>query len=500
MEYKSSNKSIFAYVKENVQKYGEKVMLLNETESYTFKEFFAIYNYLIFKFKSWGIGKGKTVAVTPPRSIDAPFVLFAVVATEAVLVLSDPQKTVEEYLGHCSAKIDHDYIIRQNGYGVWLCECKDGRVFTFNKNDGVGFEDVADAPLTCDNETPSYIFFTSGSTGKSKAALLTQYAMLNNGYNQLSLSGGTDKDITILIMPLHHVFGVQILESNIAMGCKIFIPKTREKHYVLDCIEKYEVNHLDAVPTFYYMLLEAQKERPRDLSKFKKGIIAGGAYSKQQFISIENGLGIKVCPSYGMTETSTVVCFTPINATLENRSKGIGQFLPTIDGVLKTADGKIVTETGGVGEICVRGYCVMKGYITDHGLDLPVDEDGYFHTGDLAYIDENDYLYIVGRCKDIIIRGGENISPLKIQNAIVEMEGVLDAHIVGVPSEKYGEEVGACIVANGVSQEDVIEYLTPLLKKYEIPTKYLFLEKMPALSGTGKPDKQLIIKLLSKQH
>lgn len=492
------NKSLHALILENAKRYAEKEVLISERERYTWAEFFRIYNYLVDIFKNWGIGKGKTVVIASPRNIDAPFVIFAAVATEAIVVLSDPQRTVEEFLGNCSAKIDHDYIIRQNHYGVWICESKDGGVYKFNKKDGYNYEKMAEAPMTCDAKTASYIFFTSGSTGKSKAALLTQYGLINNGLNQLILGGGTSADSAILVMPTYHIFGLQILNSNLAMGGSIIIPETRNTNYVLDMVEKHQVTRFDTVPTYYYMLIDAQRQHPRDLTSLKRAIVAGGAYSRQQFIKIEKELSLTLCPSYGMTETSTVLCFTPVEASLETRSKGVGKFLPNVEGVLKKTNGEIIEKIGDIGEICVRGDCLMIGYITEDGvIDKHVDEDGYFHTGDLGYCDEDGFLYIVGRCKDIIIRGGENISPLRINNLIVEMEGVKDAFVVGVPSEKYGEEVGVCIVGK-VTEEDVKAYLKDFVKKYEIPTRYLFTDKIPALPSTGKPDKQAIIKLLTK--
>lgn len=498
MNYGLSEKTIYAYFCENAKLYANDTALLSERERYTWKQFFEIYNYLIDVFRSWGISKGKTVVIAAPRNVDAPFVIFAAVATEAIVVLSDPNRAVAYFLNDCSAKIDHDFIIRQNAYGVWICEGKDGAVHTFCKTDGVGYAKRANAPMTCDEKTPTYIFFTSGSTGKSKAALLTQYGMINNGRNNLIIGGGTQKDRTMLIMPLYHVFGLQILESNLTMGGCIMIPETRDADYVLDCVEKYKINHLDAVPTYYYILTDAQKRRPREISCLEKGIIAGGAYSAQQFINIEEGLGITLSPSYGMTETATALCFTPVDASREVRVRGIGKFNPLLDCVIRDLDGNIVEEPEKVGEICVRGYCLALGYLQKEGVGLPLDGEGYFHTGDLAYFDENGFLYLAGRCKDMIIRGGENISPLRIANLISEIDGVRDVYVTGVPSEKYGEEVGACIVGENVFEEIVKEHLKERLPKNEIPSVYLFVNKMPSLSGTGKPDRNRIIKELTE--
>ena len=139
----------------------------------------------------------------------------------------------------------------------------------------------------------------------------------------------------------------------------------------------------------------------------------------------------------------------------------------------------------------------MIGYIeTDGNVSLPLDKDGYFHTGDLAYRDEEGFLYIVGRCKDLIIRGGENISPLRIQEKIVEMDGVENAYVLGVPSEKYGEEVGVCVQSSTVTEAQIKEYLKAFLNKTEIPSRYVFVDKLPALA-IGKPDKMSILKLFN---
>ena len=498
-QFELSNKSIYAYFYENTVKFPDRTAYMSETESYTWKEAFRMFNYLVKRFKDWGMGKGKMVAIRSPRTIDAPFVILAAVSTESTITICDHARTAADFLSNCTAPLKPDFIIGQNYYGVWTVHTKEGKIHTFDKKDGENFSEELIAPMTCAKEDQNYIFFTSGSTGKSKAAILSQYSLDNNRY-QLITNGDTHEGKTVMIMPIHHIFGVAIMQANMSVGACVMFPKTRDPEYVLDFIEKYKCNRIDTVPTYYFMLIDAQKRKARDISSLKHGVIAGGAYSKQQFLYIEENLGLTISPSYGMTETSTVVCFTAVQESLEVRSTGLGKFIPHVEGVLKSLDGKLIHETGVTGEICVRGASLMIGYIEPNGeVRLPLDKDGYFHTGDLAYRDEEGFLYMTCRCKDIIIRGGENISPLRIQEKIAEMEGVKNVCVIGVPSEKYGEEVGACVQAKGVTEEEIKDFLKDFFNKSEIPSKFLFVEEIPALA-IGKPDKQTIQKMFAKKY
>lgn len=493
---KLSNKTIYAYFQENCQKYPQKTAFLNEEESYTWQESFRMYSYLIQKFKNCGIGKGKTVTIATPRHLDSPFVIFAAVATQAYIMLCDSNREIGDFLKNCAATIAPDYVIRQNLFGKWILESKDGQLLSFDKRDGLDFTEMVTAPLTCDEKEGSYIFFTSGSTGKSKAALVTQYALLNNLKFMAHCTGCDENDKTLLVAPLSHVLGLGMFHEVVIMGTTCCIPLSREPAHILDVIEQYRCTRTVNVLTYFYLLIDEQNKRPRDISSLRKGLIGGGSCSKQQFQYIVNALDMDMlCPVYGMTESSGILTYMPYTESLERRSTYLGKPSPYIDWALKDFNGNRIDALHRDGEFCVKGNTLMLGYVSENGeLSMPVDEEGYFHTGDMMYIDEEGFLYIVGRCKDIIIRGGENISPLPIKNKISEIKGVIDVCVVGVPSEKYGEEVGACVQAEGVTEEEITDYLKEFLHKHELPSRYVFVDKIPLL-GVGKPDKKRILEL-----
>ena len=494
-----SNKTIHAYFQENSRNYPQKTAFFNEEESYTWSQSYQMYCYLIRKFQDFGMGKGKIVAIVAPRHLDTPFVVFAAVATQAYVMLCDPKREIGEFLKNCTGKISPDYIIRRNLFGTWILECKDGQLFSFDKKVGLNFMERVTAPLICDEKEGAYIFFTSGSTGKCKAALLSQYALLNNTKFTFHCAGCNADDKTLVAAPLYHVLGISTLLEDVMASLTCMIPLNRAPGYILDIIERYRCTRMNNVPTYFYLLIEEQNKCPRDITSLKKGVIGGGSYSKQQFQHIASTLGLEyLCPVYGMTETSTMITYMTCTERLERRSESLGKPSPYIDWIVKDLHGKRIEDLQKAGELCVKGNMLMLGYIEEDGnLSLPLDDEGYFHTGDMVRLDEEGFVYIVGRCKDTIIRGGENISPLPIQNKISEMEGVIDVCVLGVPSEKYGEEVGACVQAECVTAEEITAYLKEFLTKYEIPSRYVFVEKIPLL-GVGKPDKKRIIQLFSK--
>ncbi len=480
-----SDRSVYAYLEENARLRGERVAYLSEDERYTWREAFCIYRHILRTLRGNGVGAGKRIAVGAGRNLDTPLFLFAALGTGALVMTFDPAGE--------SGPVS-DFILKRRGDGLW--ELSGEACCTIDKRAGLSCDCGECAPLTCSPERPAFVFFTSGSTGESKGVVLTEYGMLNNTKNQVVGSGGTEEDITLLVVPLHHIFGIAIILGHLSGGSALACPKSREPDHVLDFIERFRCTRFDSVPTYYLMLAEAQTRRPRDLSSLRLGIIAGGTYTRGQFLAIERALGLKLYPSYGMTETSTVICFLGKEGSEEARSGTVGPFMQGIDGVLKKEDGDRPVRVGEVGEVCVRGYCLTLGYLgADGSLSLPLDEEGYFHTGDLARLCEGGALAIVGRCKEIIIRGGENLSPRHIESKLLEVLGVRDACVVGIPSEKYGEEVGACVVSD-LSAEEIRSALR--LKKGEMPAKLCVAEKIPLLP-TGKPDKAAVLALLSER-
>ena len=305
--------------------------------------------------------------------------------------------------------------------------------------------------------------------------------------------------------PLEEI--MKLTGSNITRGVEVpalnrekkwdFVPEVKAGTRVTGG-QEYRCTRLDGVPTIFMMLVEATKDPGVDLSSLKSGVMAGSSYSPEQFQAIEEALHICLYPSYGMTEMSPIICSPASDAPFDVRSRSVGPFAYGVTGVLKALSGEHVTGVCQEGEICVRGYMLMLGYHEDDGtLTRPLDEEGFFHTGDLGYLDEQGNLHITGRCKDIIIRGGENISCARIHSCVTRLPGVYDAVVMGIPDPKYGETVGIFAVTDSYDEAGLLKDLGNVLRSCEMPASLIVSDKMP-VNAAAKPDRKTIRLLLEK--
>lgn len=488
--FEVSARSVYSYFEENARCRGDRPAYVCEDRELSWRQAFSLYRNLISFLRAAGVGEGSFVALCARRRVLTPVALLAAVSAGATVIPLDPSRDAKRQLGEFAPDLPVKYFLTPGDECFVLeREGEELRCPLEERSPEGGF-----APsLTCDKTRASFLMFTSGSTGANKGVALSEYTMLNNTRNQIIGSGGDETDRTVLVVPLFHVFGLAVVLGALAGGSAVLVPVSREPRYVLEFLSRFRVTRIDTVPTYYLMLAEEQKKGEVPLF-LVRGIIAGGAYSKEQFAAAEKALGVTLYPSYGMTETSTVISFLGEGGSFEARSGSVGKFMPGIEGAL-LRDGKAVPH-GETGEVCVRGYCLALGYLAGKIEPLPLDGEGYFHTGDLGVLDGEGNLTIVGRCKDIIIRGGENLSPYSIERKIFLIGGVRRVCVVPIASELYGEEVGACVVAD-LSEEALCALLPQYLPKREVPAKVVLVEELPSLPS-GKPDRAEIARLLAR--
>ncbi len=490
-------RTAYSYLKHNAEVRPFKIACMTTYECTTWSQSLEIVNAIIKRLHDLGIKRGSMVALRATKCKEVYHLYFALFGIGALTIISDQFKRVDDFIKGTGKEVPLEFAITSEN-GDWQIinySTGESNALDFINLPYAEQKVVDDIIKDVDVKEPSILMFTSGSTGVSKGVLLSEYAILNNCLNYVyGYEVSNQKDIQIVLTPLHHIMATIILFTHAIAGTIVFMPAQGSPDYILDSIEKYKITKLDAVPTLFYALIQAQKAKPRDLSSLQSGGIAGGSYSPEQFLYVEEQLGMLLFPTYGMTETATMITHGRRSEPSKVRSDGVGRFTDGVDGVIKNTDGTL-TKKGDVGEICVKGYNLMNGYYMDEEANAQAfDSQGYFHTGDLGYLDENDYLHVVGRIKDIIIRGGDNLSPVKIENALVRIEGVEQACVVGVEDSYYGEIVCAAVIAHGVNEEELKVKVSKLLRKSEIPSKIIFLDNMP-LNSSGKPDKLHIKKL-----
>jgi fatty-acyl-CoA synthase len=339
---------------------------------------------------------------------------------------------------------------------------------------------------------PINVQYTSGTTGRPKGATLSHTNILNNGYFVGELLAYTEADRVCIPVPFYHCFGMVM--GNLAClthGSAMVIPAPSfDPAATLAAVAAESCTSLYGVPTMFIAELALDEFDSFDLSSLRTGIMAGSPCPEQvmrQVVSQMHMDQVSIC--YGMTETSPVSTQTRTDDPIELRVGTVGRVGPHLEVKIVDAAGDAV-ERGAVGELCTRGYSVMLGYWDQPEKTAEViDADGWMHTGDLAVMDDAGYVQITGRSKDMVIRGGENIYPREVEEFLYTHPDVRDAQVIGVPDEKYGEELMAWIVLrDGVSElsaEDVRAFAADKLARQKIPRYVRTIDEFP-MTVTGK--------------
>ena len=340
---------------------------------------------------------------------------------------------------------------------------------------------------------PINIQYTSGTTGRPKGATLSHRNILNNGFFVTELIGFTEEDRLCIPVPFYHCFGMVMGNLGcITHGATMVIPAPGfDPAITLQTIQDEHCTAVYGVPTMFIAMQNHPDFASYDLSSLRTGIMAGAVCPVEVMKRCVDDMHMaEVSIAYGMTETSPVSCQTRSDDDLERRTASIGRAAPHVEiKIVDPATGATV-ERGEPGEFCTRGYSVMLGYWDEPEKTAEaVDEDGWMHTGDLAVMRDDGYCNIVGRIKDMVIRGGENIYPREIEDFLYGHPDIEDVQVVGVPDERYGEELCAWIKlrpgAEPIDAEAVREFATGKLAHYKIPRYVLVVEDFP-LTVTGK--------------
>lgn len=346
-------------------------------------------------------------------------------------------------------------------------------------------------------EDPVNIQFTSGTTGAPKGATLTHRNIVNNGYFVGEAMRLTEQDRLCIPVPFYHCFGMVL--GNLACvthgACMVIPGEGFDPLATLETVQEERCTGLHGVPTMFIAELEHPRFGEFDLSSLRTGIMAGSPCPVEVMRRVVKEMHMsEVTIAYGMTETSPVSFQTVPDDPLERRVDSVGRIHPHLEAKVVDADGRIVPR-GEPGELCVRGYSVMRGYWGEPERTGEVlDGEGWMHTGDLATIDEDGYCRIVGRLKDMIIRGGENVYPREIEEFLYTHPKVQDVQVLGVPDPKFGEQVCAWVrLREGVqaTEAEIQDYCRRNLAYFKVPQYVRFVESFP-MTVTGKVQKYLI--------
>jgi len=439
---------------------------------------------------------GEPVAVWAGNGPDWLVLEFAAGLAGLTLVTVNPAYQAEELahvLGHSGAR---GVFLRGGGQPAILARVRDSlprlrEVITLGEWPTGGDE----RPLPeVDPASPAQILYTSGTTGRPKAAVLTHRGLTNNARLAAGAIGLRAGDVLVNPMPYFHVAGGDMITLGLVqtLGTQVVMPRF-DPALTLELTEKHRGTVIGGVPTMLTALLAHPSRAGRDLSSVRIAFSGGAIVPPELVRQVEATFGVPFVLTFAQTESSCSITLTRASDTAADRAETLGRPLPQTEvKIADVATGETV-PCGTVGEICTRGYLVMDGYLGDpEATAAAIDPDGWLHTGDLGSMDERGYCRIAGRIKEMIIRGGENIYPREIEAVLLSHPGVAEVAVVGVPDRFWGEEVGAVIrPAANVGEAELADYCRGRLAAYKTPVRWLFTDAFP-LTSTGKVRKDVL--------
>ncbi|QJS09262.1 AMP-binding protein [Streptomyces argyrophyllae] len=472
---------------------------------WTYAEFGAAVEELAQALVAGGVTKGDRVGIWAVNCPEWVLVQYATARVGAVMVNINPAYRTHEV----------EYVLRQSGVSLLVAslghktsdyramaehvrgQCPELREIVYigdpsweellrRATPGVTYEE-----LSCDD--PINIQYTSGTTGFPKGATLSHHNILNNGYFVGESIAYSEQDRICIPVPFYHCFGMVMgnLAATSHGACMVIPAPSFDPAATLEAVQRERCTSLYGVPTMFIAELNLPDFASYDLSTLRTGIMAGSPCPVEvmkRVVSEMHMEQVSIC--YGMTETSPVSLQTRIEDDLEHRTATVGRVLPHLEvKVVDPATG--VTRPRGVaGELCTRGYSVMLGYWNEPDKTAEaVDAGRWMHTGDLAVMREDGYVEIVGRIKDMIIRGGENVYPREIEEFLYAHPKIRDVQVVGVPHERYGEEVLACVIpsdpADPLTLQELRDFCAGRLAHYKIPSRLQLLDAFP-MTVSGK--------------
>ena len=492
------------FLAEKRQNAADRVAIVSEAGEHSWREIDACAELIAADLAALGVRRGSHVAICGRNSVNWVYTFFAIQKLGAVAALINPGLKAAEI-----AKILRGGDIELLCYGEIL-EMKEEAAFLDKIRQAAGeklkgFYDVrssrdfrarigerAACPMqTVEADDPALMIFTSGYTGTPKGVLLSAYSVLRASRASAGTQHLTERDRICLILPMFHIFG--LVAGLIAGSCAdalIYLPKDIRTGTILNLIHTERCTVFHSVPSMLVALVNNRDFSPEKLSSLRCTIISAAAATRAQMERFQNAMPENhFLSSYGLSEMAPV-SITDYEDTDEHVMRTVGRLLEHV--ALRIADPATGEDcpAGEPGEILVQGYSLMGGYYRIAIEEQAIDADGWLHTGDRGCLDEEGYLHLDGRYKELIIRGGENVMPGEIETALTELPGVRNAKVIGVPSDFFGEEVCACLVCGegeSFDEDAARAELSERLARYKVPSFFLLYEELPLL-GSGKID------------
>ena len=498
----SLNLAHFLYL--TAREHPEKTAVVLDDYRFSYQEVLTYARRVASLLHAKGIRRGDKVAMMIPNSPHFPVIYFGALLAGAVVVPVNcllKGHEIHYYLEDSDARLFFtwiDFLDESIKAMEEALTCQHLVVVSYpnDREDPVAGESFTklleeaspdfDMVETMPDDT-AVLLYTSGTTGHPKGAELTHFNMFFNAYYTMHrILYATADDVSLGVLPLFHSFGQTCVQNATLMagGTMVLVPRF-EAQRVLEVIQRDRVSVIAMVPTMYFWMLHEKRNGTYDLSSVRMAVSGGSALPVETLTHFESEFGVRILEGYGLSETSPVASFNVIERPCKPGSIG----LPVWGCEMRILrDDGTFADVGEVGEIVMRGHNVMKGYYNKQVATEEAFEGGWFHTGDLARMDEDGYFFIVDRKKDLIIRSGMNVYPREVEEILYGHPAVLEAAVVGVPDEARGEEVKAFVTLKSGSEAsagELLAYCRERMAKFKCPKSLEFLPRLPK-GPTGK--------------
>lgn len=510
-------KTIGTCLAERVAKTPDDIAIETDQNDYTWKELDQLSDYMAVRMHSYGVRAGAFAGIWSTNTPNWIIVFLALTKLGAVPVLLNTCYCAREleavlrysdvsflYYGEGYKNVVYETVINslrdsladqiqrfipigRDSSRNWLKEDS----YLSSEKTRKNLQNLQRLKNQVDPHDLAAILFTSGTTSMPKGVMLSHYNLVNSSLETCAHMKWGAGDKMLIAVPLFHCFGItSSLLSSIHTGFVMHLIEYYKTLTVFGRTQEYQCSLLNGVPSMFLAMMRNPEREHYDLSSLKKGIIAGSPLSAEDYMAIRRAIpGLKLHASYGQTETSPCVSIGDVEDTDEENAATAGRVIEhTSVRIADIRSGQIL-EPGKEGEIQVRGYNVMMGY-----YHMPEETreaftgDGWLHTGDLGYLDERNFLYVTGRLKEMIIRGGENISPREIEDTIRQYHDIVEVKVIGIPAEVLQEMIVACVVVKEgkpFSEVGLQEFLAKKLAYYKLPAHILRFEALP-MNASGK--------------
>ncbi|MDR6998328.1 long-chain-fatty-acid--CoA ligase [Neobacillus niacini] len=496
-------------LKRSVKNFPDSIAYIYKDKSVTYQEFSQLVDRVAAGLSAHGVGKGDGVALILGNSPEFIISYYGILRLGAFIVPINPLFTQGE-IGYILENSQAKAVIAHVSVEPKLTEVRKQLenlklvIYTETEDQDWTWKHLTKASIhfyespSINQEDLAVILYTSGTTGKPKGVMLSHRNLASNADSISKLLELQNIDRVVAVLPMFHVFCMTIcLNAPIACGATILIQPRFSPAEVVRTISDRKATVFAGVPTMYSFIYQLPEVTAGEFSSIRVCISGGASIPIELLQKFQNKFNVSILEGYGLSETAPLVAINPLKGTRKPGSIGVN--IPGVRSKVVNEEG-IELPRGAVGELVVQGPNVMKGYLRMPEATSAAIMDGWFSTGDLATMDEEGYLYIVDRKKDIIIVGGYNVYPREVEEILYQHPSVVEAAVIGVPDGEYGEIVKAYVVVKDekITLNDIIHFCEDKLVKYKLPSQVEFLEELPK-NSTGKILRRELRQLLEVQ-